>query len=119
MKKPLIIATTVVLLISFVGALLIWSYSDAWVAAGIRTYGPRITKTSVNVDSVKLSRDGTGTIRGLVVGNPAPTRNRLPSASGGDRVPGPRLAHFGQGGRAISGVRCTRDPVRGEFRTTI
>ncbi|MBX3733673.1 MAG: hypothetical protein KF791_13895 [Verrucomicrobiae bacterium] len=72
MKKPLIIATTVILLISFVGALLIWSYSDAWVAAGIRTYGPRITKTSVNVDSVKLSRDGTGTIRGLVVGNPAP-----------------------------------------------
>jgi len=62
----------VLLLIAFVGALLVWSDFDDWVAAGIRIYGPRITKTSVNVDSVKLSRDGTGTIRGLVIGNPAP-----------------------------------------------
>ncbi len=73
MKKPLLIATTVVVLISFVGALLVWSYFDDWVAAGVRTVGPQITQTKVDVDSVKLSlRSGTGTIRNLVVGNPAP-----------------------------------------------
>lgn len=73
MKKPLIIATTVVVLASFVGALLVWSYFDDWVASGVRTLGPQITQTKVDVDSVKLSpRTGTGTIRNLVVGNPAP-----------------------------------------------
>ena len=73
MKKPLLIATTVVVLVSFVGALLIWSYFDDWVAAGVRSVGPHLTQTKVDVDSVKLSpRTGTGTIRNLVVGNPAP-----------------------------------------------
>lgn len=72
-KKPLMIATTVVVLISFVGALLIWSYFNDWVASGVRTFGPQITKTKVDVDSVKLSPStGTGTIRGLVIGNPDP-----------------------------------------------
>lgn len=75
MKKPLLIATTVVLLAAFAGALLVWSYFDDWVAAGIRTYGPQITRTRVDVDSVKLSpRTGTGTIRNLVIGNPDPYR---------------------------------------------
>ncbi|MBL9172897.1 MAG: hypothetical protein JNL10_05135 [Verrucomicrobiales bacterium] len=73
MKKPLIVVTTVIVLVTFVGALLIWSYLDDWVASGVRTLGPRITQTKVDVDSVKLSPStGTGTIKGLVVGNPAP-----------------------------------------------
>lgn len=73
MKKPLIVVTTVIVLVTFVGALLIWSYLDDWVASGVRTLGPRITQTKVDVDSVKLSPStGTGTIKGFVVGNPAP-----------------------------------------------
>lgn len=73
MKKPLIVVTTVIVLVTFVGALLIWSYLDDWVASGVRTLGPKITQTKVDVDSVKLSPStGTGTIKGFVVGNPAP-----------------------------------------------
>lgn len=45
------------------------------VKAGIETLGPRFTGTAVTVEAVELSPStGEGTLRGLVVGNPAPYR---------------------------------------------
>jgi hypothetical protein len=43
--------------------------------AGIETFAPRFTQTAVTVESVDLSPStGAGTVRGLVIGNPAPYR---------------------------------------------
>jgi hypothetical protein len=72
MKKVGIILGTVALLV-VVAVLALMGNLDHILASAIRQFGPPITQTTVEVKEVHLSaRQGTGTIIGLDVGNPAP-----------------------------------------------
>jgi hypothetical protein len=70
MKKVLIFVGLIVLL-SVVVVLVSLSKAGAVVKTAIQTLGPRITRTSVTVNSVELSPlSGEGIIRGFTLGNP-------------------------------------------------
>ncbi len=57
----------VVSLLSFVSSEIIGSV----IKAGVENFGPKVTQTPINLDSVELSASsGAGSIKGLVVGNP-------------------------------------------------
>jgi hypothetical protein len=72
MKKILlflVIALLAVVLIAYVAGQF---FLGSAVEAGVNRVGPRITQTRVNLDDASLSPlNGTGTLRGLAVGNPA------------------------------------------------
>jgi hypothetical protein len=57
-----------------VGVVLLFIFSKAigsGVRAGVETFGPEVTQTSITLESVDLSAfSGSGSISGLVVGNP-------------------------------------------------
>ncbi len=54
------------------GAWWLWGNLDAIVKRGITHYGAQMTQARVAVDAVQIrTADGSGVIRGLVVGNPA------------------------------------------------
>lgn len=65
-----------VLLLLFIGGLVAIYFVGAsalnkGVKAGIESVGPKVTQTSVTLDSVQLSPfSGSGTLKGLYVGNP-------------------------------------------------
>ena len=47
------------------------------IAAGVEKFGPELTKTDITLEGVDLSAfSGSGTIKGLVVGNPEPFRTQ-------------------------------------------
>ena len=71
MKKVLIGAVGIALIV--VGGLaFVWSNLDSIVKDGIQTYGSEATKTAVRVAEVKIKLEsGSGSIKGLTVGNPA------------------------------------------------
>jgi uncharacterized protein involved in outer membrane biogenesis len=79
MKKIIVgvlIALVVVVVLAVVGVGL---FLDKAIKSGVETFGPRLTKVDIKLDSVSLSLlSGSGTIKGLVVGNPA--GYRTPSA---------------------------------------
>jgi hypothetical protein len=86
MKKWIIrlVAGIVVLMIVIVAA--IGLFLDSGIKKGVETFGPRLTKVSVKLDSVSLSiLSGSGSIKGLAVGNPegykAPTAIKLGRAN--------------------------------------
>ena len=57
----------VVVVLLFVSSKIIGS----GIKAGVETFGPEVTQTTINLDSVELSAfSGAGSIKGLVVGNP-------------------------------------------------
>jgi hypothetical protein len=62
----------IVILIGIVaGAILAATSLDGVVKKGVETFGPQITKVSVNLDSVHIVLlTGSATVKGLVVGNP-------------------------------------------------
>lgn len=63
----LLLGIVTITAIYFVGA----SALNKGVKIGVETLGPQITKTAVTLDEVKLSPlSGSGTLRGLQVGNP-------------------------------------------------
>ena len=70
MKKLLAILGVVVV----VGAVLLFVFSKAigsGIKAGVETFGPEVTQTPITLDAVELSAfSGSGSISGLVVGNP-------------------------------------------------
>ena len=70
MKKVLV----VVGVLFVVGVIFLFVFSKAMgsaVEAGVETYGPEVTQTSITLESVELSAfSGSGSISGLVVGNP-------------------------------------------------
>ncbi len=72
MKKimvRLIIALVVVVILAFLGVGL---FLDKAIKAGVETLGPKVTKVDVKLQSVGLSLlSGGGTIKGLMLGNPA------------------------------------------------
>ena len=71
MKKliiRLLIALVVVVILAVVAAGL---FLDGAIKKGVETFGPKLTKVDIKLESVKLSLfSGAGTIKGLVVGNP-------------------------------------------------
>ena len=71
MKKLFIVVAALAVVV--VGALVfLASNLDSVLKAAIETIGPKVTGTSVTVESIQLSvKSGSGTIRGLVIGNPA------------------------------------------------
>jgi uncharacterized protein involved in outer membrane biogenesis len=72
MKKIIVrilIALVVVVILAVVG---VGMFLGNIIKAGVETIGPKVTKVDIKLDSVSLSLlSGGGTIRGLVVGNPA------------------------------------------------
>jgi hypothetical protein len=72
MKKALLVLG-VLLVLALVAGLVLFSNLGKVVEAAIEGLGPKFTQSTVSVDSVELSPgSGSGTIRGLTVGNPAP-----------------------------------------------
>jgi Cu/Ag efflux protein CusF len=71
MKKALLFGVVGILLLTIVGLAVFVAYLDAVVKAGIEAVGPKVTGTTVTVESVKLSfMTGEGRVKGLVIGNP-------------------------------------------------
>ncbi len=72
MKKKIIIAIIVVLVLFIAGSVIyVLTNIDAIVKAAIEKYGSEATKTSVRVSSVKIKlADGEGTLRGLTIADP-------------------------------------------------
>jgi uncharacterized protein involved in outer membrane biogenesis len=79
MKKiivRLLIALVVVVILAVVAVGL---FLDGAIKKGVETFGPRLTKVDIKLQSVSLSLlSGSGTVKGLVVGNPE--GYRTPSA---------------------------------------
>ncbi len=66
--RILIALVVVVVLVFVVGAL----FLDQAIKKGVETFGPKLTKANITLQSVHLSLlSGSGTIKGLVVDNPA------------------------------------------------
>ncbi|MSU31957.1 MAG: hypothetical protein EXS25_04710 [Pedosphaera sp.] len=73
MTKPWILVLLASVLIIVVGAVLLGSNLGKVIKAGIENLGPKMTQATVTVSSVDLSpTSGSGSIHGLVIGNPAP-----------------------------------------------
>lgn len=73
MKKALLIGALLVVVAIIAGVVLLGANLGRVVKSGIEGFGPKFTQTSVTVDSVDLSpRSGSGTVKGLVIGNPEP-----------------------------------------------
>jgi energy-coupling factor transporter transmembrane protein EcfT len=71
MKKIILWLVIGVVVILIVGVVAVGLSLDKIVKAGIETAGPRITQTTLTVDSVNLSLlSGSAGINGLVLGNP-------------------------------------------------
>jgi hypothetical protein len=71
MRKKLLKVVVVLVILIAVAAGALFYQLGAIVKKGVETVGPQVTKTAVTLDSVSLSPlSGSGSIRGLVVGNP-------------------------------------------------
>ncbi len=70
-KSFLIIAAVAVVVLLLIVAVVVGASLGKIVKVGIETVAPKITQTSVTVDSVDLSLlSGSAGVNGLVVGNP-------------------------------------------------
>jgi uncharacterized protein involved in outer membrane biogenesis len=71
MKKIVIRLLIAVLVLIVLAVLAVSLFLDGAIKRGVETIGPRLTKVDIQLQSVKLSLlSGSGTIKGLVVGNP-------------------------------------------------
>lgn len=71
MKKIILIIFLVVVVLLVAGVLIVGTHLGAIVKAGLETAGPKITQTTLKVDSVNLSLlGGSAGVNGLVLGNP-------------------------------------------------
>jgi uncharacterized protein involved in outer membrane biogenesis len=71
MKRPLIIAAIVLVLVIVGVGVFLYNSMDSIVKAAIEKYGSEITGTKVSVSAVDFSlKSGRGTIRGITVHNP-------------------------------------------------
>jgi uncharacterized protein involved in outer membrane biogenesis len=70
--KKIIVGTLIALVVVLVLAVLaVGLFLDKAIKSGVETFGPKLTKVDVTLDSVSLSLlSGSGSIKGLVVGNP-------------------------------------------------
>jgi hypothetical protein len=73
MKKAILVGAVVVVLALVAAVVLLGTNLGRIVKAGIETFAPRFTQTTVTVESVDLSpSSGSGSVKGLVIGNPTP-----------------------------------------------
>ncbi|HEY3323766.1 MAG TPA: hypothetical protein VGP72_25165 [Planctomycetota bacterium] len=71
MKKAIKILVVVVLCLAVVSGAAAYLLLNRGVKAAVETFGPKITKTTVKLESVQLSPfSGSGGLNGFVVGNP-------------------------------------------------
>jgi len=87
MKKVLLFGAIGILLLTVIGLVVFVAYLDAMVKAGIEAVGPKITGTTVTVESVQLMLlTGEGRVKGLVIGNPKGYQSRSAFKLGDARV---------------------------------
>lgn len=71
MKKILIGILVALVVVVIVAVVAVSMFLDSGIKKGVETYGPQLTKVDVKLDAVSLSLlSGSGSIKGLVVGNP-------------------------------------------------
>ena len=71
--KKVLVGVALLLVVLAVGFFVLGRNLGRVLKAGIETFAPRFTQTTVTVGSVDLSpRTGEGVVRGLVIGNPSP-----------------------------------------------
>jgi uncharacterized protein involved in outer membrane biogenesis len=71
MKKLIIRLLIALVVIVILGVVAVGLFLDGAIKKGVETFGPRLTKVDIKLESVSLSLlSGAGTIKGLVVGNP-------------------------------------------------
>lgn len=78
--KKILIGIAVALVVIVVGAVVAVSlFLDGAIKKGVETFGPQLTRVDVKLDGVSVSLlSGSGSIKGLVVGNPE--GYRMPTA---------------------------------------
>jgi len=71
MKKLVLRGLSVVAIIFVLVVVTLGLFLDSAIKKSVETFGPKITKVSVQLDSVKVSiLSGSGGVKGLVIGNP-------------------------------------------------
>ena len=71
MKKIVIRLLIALVLVVILAAVAVGLFLDKAIKSGVETIGPRLTKVDIKLASVSLSLlSGSGSIKGLVVGNP-------------------------------------------------
>src|ERR1019366_3555996 len=71
MKKIILGIVIVIVVLVVVGAIVVGSHLGDIVKAGLETVGPKVTQTTLKVDSVNLSvLSGSVGVTGLVLGSP-------------------------------------------------
>lgn len=70
--KTIVIGIVIALVVLVIVAVLaVTLFLDSGIKKGVETFGPQVAKVSVKLDAVSLSLlSGSGSIKGLVVGNP-------------------------------------------------
>ena len=72
MKKIIVRLLIALVVVVILAVLAIGLVLDKAIKSGVETFGPKLTKVDIKLQSVSLSLlSGSGTIKGLVVGNPA------------------------------------------------
>jgi uncharacterized protein involved in outer membrane biogenesis len=72
MKKIIVRVLIALVVVVVLAVLAVGLFLDKAIKAGVETIGPKVTKVDVKLQSVRLSLfSGGGTIKGLVLGNPA------------------------------------------------
>ena len=71
MKKLIIRLLIALVVVVILAVLAMGLFLDEAIKRGVETFGPKLTKVDIKLQSVNLSLlSGAGTIKGLVVGNP-------------------------------------------------
>ncbi len=71
MKKILIRLVLVLIVLVVLAVVAVGLFLDQAIKKGVETFGPKLTGVDITLQSVRLSvLSGSGTIKGLVVGNP-------------------------------------------------
>ena len=71
MKKIIVRIVIVLVVVAVLAILAVGMFLDKAIKSGVETFGPKLTKVDITLQSVNLSLlSGSGSIKGLVVGNP-------------------------------------------------
>src|ERR1017187_3254950 len=71
MKKIIVRLLIALVVVVVLAVLAVSLFLDGTIKRGVETFGPRLTKVDIKLQSVHVSLlSGSGTIKGLVVGNP-------------------------------------------------
>jgi len=72
MKRGLLIGVGVVIAVIVIVVVVVLTQGGSIIKAAVEEIGPQVTKTSVKLDDADVSlTSGEGTLKGLVIGNPA------------------------------------------------